>query len=97
VLGLMMFYSKTRAEKQNEWSMAFCLAISGAMLGVVLFVPIAILLLIVLRQAKLGKGGSLELKPFRGDPAGNQSRPGRAGQQPEASLAWSWGDPSCEA
>jgi hypothetical protein len=28
------------------------------------------------------------LKPFVGNPAGNQSRPAESGQQPEASLAW---------
>ena len=30
------------------------------------------------------------LKPFRWNPAGNQSRPVEPDQQPEASLAW-WG------
>lgn len=30
-------------------------------------------------------------------PSGYESRPAKVGRQPEASLAWWWGDPSCEA
>ena len=37
------------------------------------------------------------LKPFRWNPAGNQSRPVELDQQPEASLAWWVGDHPCEA
>src|SRR5208337_1350840 len=37
------------------------------------------------------------LKPFRWNPAGNQSRPVELDQQPEASLAWRVGDHPCEA
>ena len=37
------------------------------------------------------------LKPFVGNPAGNQSRPVELDQQPEASLAWWVGDHPCEA
>src|SRR5271157_3388487 len=37
------------------------------------------------------------VKPFRWNPAGNQSRPVEPDQQPEASLAWWVGDHPCEA
>ncbi len=37
------------------------------------------------------------LKPFRWNPAGNQSRPVELDQQPEASLAWWVGNRPCEA
>src|SRR5208337_1665223 len=37
------------------------------------------------------------LKPFRWNPAGNQSRPVELDQQPEASLAWWVGNHPCEA
>jgi hypothetical protein len=37
------------------------------------------------------------LKPFVGNPAGNQSRPVELDQRPEASLAWWVGDHPCEA
>ena len=37
------------------------------------------------------------LKPFRWNPAGNQSRPVEPDQQPEASLAWWVGNHPCEA
>ena len=37
------------------------------------------------------------LKPFRWNPAGNQSRPVEPDQQPEASLAWWVGDHPYEA
>ena len=37
------------------------------------------------------------LKPFVGNPAGNQSRPVEPDQQPEASLAWWVGNCPCEA
>src|SRR5271166_428744 len=40
---------------------------------------------------------SRSLKPFRWNPAGNQSRPVEPDQQPEASLAWWVGDHPCEA
>ena len=40
---------------------------------------------------------SRSLKPFRWNPAGNQSRPVELDQQPEASLAWWVGDHPCEA
>jgi len=49
------------------------------------------------RQAKPGKGGRAESETFCSDPAGNQSCPVELGQQPEASLAWRWGDPAHEA
>ena len=38
-----------------------------------------------------------DLKPFRWNPAGNQSRPVELDQQPEASLAWWLGNCPCEA
>ena len=44
-----------------------------------------------------GKEDSRSLKPFRWNPAGNQSRPVEPDQQPEASLAWWVGDHPCEA
>ncbi len=45
-----------------------------------------------------GKEDSLKnLKPFVGNPAGNQSRPVELDQQPEASLAWRVGNCPCEA
>jgi hypothetical protein len=37
------------------------------------------------------------VKPFRWNPAGNQSRPVELDQQPEASLAWWVGNHPCEA
>jgi hypothetical protein len=43
------------------------------------------------------KEDSPNLKPFVGNPAGNQSRPEEPGQQPEASLAWWVGNCPCEA
>jgi hypothetical protein len=43
------------------------------------------------------KEDSPNLKPFVGNPAGNQSRPAKPGQQPEASLAWWVGNCPCEA
>ena len=39
----------------------------------------------------------IRLKPFRWNPAGNQSRPVEPDQQPEASLAWWVGNHPCEA
>ncbi|HEV8713078.1 MAG TPA: type II toxin-antitoxin system RelE/ParE family toxin [Candidatus Binatia bacterium] len=55
-----------------------------------------------LRQAKPGKGGREDVaavtrKLFVRNLAGTQACPAKAGPQPEASLAWWWGDPSCEA
>ena len=44
-----------------------------------------------------GEEDSRSLKPFRWNPAGNQSRPVELDQQPEASLAWRVGDHPCEA
>ena len=44
-----------------------------------------------------GEEDSRSLKPFRWNPAGNQSRPVEPDQQPEASLAWWVGDHPCEA
>src|SRR5271157_1045068 len=44
-----------------------------------------------------GEEDSRSLKPFRWNPAGNQSRPVEPDQQPEASLAWRVGDHPCEA
>ena len=44
-----------------------------------------------------GEEDSGSLKPFRWNPAGNQSRPVEPDQQPEASLAWRVGDHPCEA
>ena len=49
------------------------------------------------RQESSGKEDSRSLKPFRWNPAGNQSRPVEPDQQPEASLAWWVGDHPCEA
>ena len=43
-----------------------------------------------------GEEDSRSLKPFRWNPAGNQSRPVELDQQPEASLAWRVGDHPCE-
>ena len=34
---------------------------------------------------------------FHWDPVGSQPHPGRLASHPEASLAWRWGDPPCEA
>jgi hypothetical protein len=49
----------------------------------------------------LGKEDGHELSDdsatFRWDPAGIESRPVEPGRQPEASLAWWWSDPRCEA
>ena len=42
-----------------------------------------------------GEEDSQSLKPFRWNPAGNQSRPVEPDQQPEASLAWWVGDHPC--
>ena len=57
---------------------------------------------VLLRQAKPGKGGgdgvaTLSRKLFVVNLAGTQPCPAKGGRQPEASLAWWWGDPSCEA
>ena len=52
------------------------------------------------RQDKLGKGGSdvgSITETFRWNPVGNQSHPVEPGPQPEASPAWRWGNPRCEA
>ena len=48
------------------------------------------------REESLGKEEATA-ETFRRDPAGNQPRPVKLGQQPEASLAWRRGDPGCEA
>ena len=48
------------------------------------------------RQESLGKGKRLNAETFRGT-LRVTNPPGRAGQQPEASLAWCRGDPRCEA
>ena len=50
-----------------------------------------------LAQVSPGKEDSRNLKPFVGNPAGNQSRPVELDQQPEASLAWWAGNCPCEA
>ena len=50
-----------------------------------------------MRQESLGEEEAETQKPFIWNPAGIQSRPVELGQQPEASLAWSRGDPGCEA
>ena len=50
-----------------------------------------------LRQKAQERRIASNLKPFRWNPAGNQSRPVELGQQPEASLAWWAGDHPCEA
>ena len=49
------------------------------------------------RARSSGEEDSRSLKPFRWNPAGNQSRPVELDQQPEASLAWRVGDHPCEA
>jgi hypothetical protein len=49
------------------------------------------------RQAKPGKGEWNNLKPFVGTQRVTNSRPERLASHPEASLAWRWGDPPCEA
>ena len=49
------------------------------------------------RQEARGRRIVGSLKPFRWNPAGNQSRPVEPDQQPEASLAWWVGDHPCEA
>ena len=49
------------------------------------------------RARSSGEEDSRSLKPFRWNPAGNQSRPVEPDQQPEASLAWRVGDHPCEA
>ena len=49
---------------------------------------------------KPGQGGSdveIVSETLCWDPTGNQSRPVKVGHQPEASLAWHWGNPCCEA
>jgi hypothetical protein len=48
-------------------------------------------------RRSLGKEDGIKLKPFVKDPAGSQSRPERLASHPEASLAWWWGNPPCEA
>jgi hypothetical protein len=54
-----------------------------------------------LRHAKPEEGGNDvvedSMETFRWNPAGNQARPVASGRRPEASLAWWWSDPSCEA
>src|SRR5712671_3359812 len=51
-----------------------------------------------LRQVKPGKGGRAgSVETFRWSPAGNQSCPDKAGNQPEPSVAWTEGDLRCEA
>ena len=50
-----------------------------------------------LARRSSGEEDSRSLKPFRWNPAGNQSRPVEPDQQPEASLAWWVGDRPCEA
>ncbi len=57
---------------------------------------------VLLRQAKPGKGGRDDIaavtpKLFVVNLAGTQACPAKGGRQPEASLAWWWGNPSCEA
>lgn len=57
---------------------------------------------VLLRQAKPGKGGrddvaTVTRKLFDVNLAGTQSCPAKIGHQPEASRAWWWGDPPCEA
>ena len=52
---------------------------------------------LTLRQKAQKRRIATNLKPFVGNPAGNQSRPVELDQQPEASLAWWVGDPPCEA
>ena len=49
------------------------------------------------RQESSGRRIVGSLKPFRWNPAGNQSCPVKPDQQPEASLAWWVGDHPCEA
>ena len=39
----------------------------------------------------------LELQNLSSKPCGYESRLAKPDQQPEASLAWRWGDPLCEA
>jgi hypothetical protein len=51
----------------------------------------------LVRQAKPGKGGGDDLKPFVGTQRVTNTRPERLASHPEASLAWRWGNPSCEA
>jgi hypothetical protein len=52
---------------------------------------------LTLRQEVLERRIAHNLKPFVGNPAGNQSRPVELDQQPEASLAWWVGNCPCEA
>src|SRR5271157_5909335 len=44
-----------------------------------------------------GKENHLKCETFHRNPAGNQPRPAKPGQQPEASLAWGAGDRHREA
>ena len=55
--------------------------------------------MVSLASGRLGTGGrdSANRKPFAGTRQGTKSRLAKPGQQPEASLAWWWGDPPCEA
>lgn len=56
---------------------------------------------ILVRQAKLGRGGSDDVANQSGnlavEPSGFDPRPAKVGHQPEASLAWCTGDRGCEA
>ena len=52
---------------------------------------------LILRQEAQERRIAANLKPFVGNPAGNQSRPVEPDQQPEASLAWWVGNCPCEA
>jgi len=48
-------------------------------------------------ETNIQGGKRLELGNLSLEPCGYQSRLAKPGQQPEASLAWWWGDPPCEA
>lgn len=56
-----------------------------------------------MRQEKLGEGGrdgrltKYITETFGRSPTGGRTPSGKGGRQPEASLAWTWGDPGCEA
>jgi len=51
----------------------------------------------LVRQAKPGKGGRDDLKPFVGTQRVANPARKRLASHPEASLAWRWGNPPCEA
>ena len=53
--------------------------------------------MVSLRQVNSGKEEETRTRNLSLESCGYESRLAKPDQQPEASLAWRWGDPSCEA